>query len=304
MPDTVQGTTGTIIGAFGRRMKVVPGGTNESVNARVKGRQLQPVCGDVVRLEPLAGEAEWLITAIEPRRNELDRLSGRGSREILAANIDTVIVMAAAAPRPDWFVVDRYVVAAESMPAQAVIAFNKADIAARDRANAENLDAYRNAGYPVVVCSAASGAGIGDLMQAIGTNKAIIVGQSGVGKSSTINCLLSSDRLATGNLSRSSKEGRHTTVNSVMLALPGGGRIIDSPGVRDYAPYLESESDVAGGFREISSFGAGCRFANCRHLDEPDCAVKAALESRELFDRRYVSYRRLINSVRSRNSDR
>jgi ribosome biogenesis GTPase len=123
---------------------------------------------------------------------------------------------------------------------------------------------------------------------------AIIVGQSGVGKSSIINSLLGEESLRTAEISGKTREGRHTTVNSELLDLPEGGTVIDSPGVRDYAPALTNAGQVLRGFREIDEAGQNCRFANCRHLREPGCAVKAAVESGAISARRYESYRRLL----------
>ncbi len=121
----------------------------------------------------------------------------------------------------------------------------------------------------------------------------IVVGQSGVGKSSLINRLLQDDRQRVAAISNKRGEGRHTTVNSAMLQLPGGGAVIDSPGVRDYAPALRPD-EVVVGYREIAAAGRDCRFANCRHLREPGCAVKAAVETGSISKRRYDSYRHLL----------
>ena len=106
--------------------------------------------------------------------------------------------------------------------------------------------------------------------------------------------MLDSEIQPTGELSGKWHEGRHTTVNSVMLDLPGGGAVIDSPGVRDYAPAIEATTDVATGFVEIRGAAANCRFANCQHMAEPGCAVKAAVEAGQISERRYESYRRLV----------
>ena len=123
---------------------------------------------------------------------------------------------------------------------------------------------------------------------------AIVVGQSGVGKSSIINYLTGDAGQRVAEVSAGSGEGKHTTVNSAMLSLPDGGAVIDSPGVRDYAPAIELLEQVVTGFREIVTAGRDCRFANCRHLREPQCAVKAAVETGAISPRRYESYKRLF----------
>lgn len=261
-----------------------------TVDARIKGKKLRPVCGDRVIVEPIAGEIDWLITAILPRSNELKRPNMRGDVEVLAANIDLVIVVAAASPPADWYVVDRYLCAAESMDAAALLVFNKTDIASGD----EHFADYARIGYETLSCSATSKENIEEFDHQIGDRTAIMVGQSGVGKSSIINALLGDEAQRTATISGKTKEGRHTTVNSAMLETPGGGRVIDSPGVRDYAPALHDPSQVKSGYREISAASGDCRFADCRHLREPHCAVKSGVESGSISARRYESYRRLL----------
>ncbi len=282
----------TVIATYSRRMRIRLADGRE-VDARIKGKRLRPVCGDAVEAEAIDNEDDWLITAISERRNALTRPNLRGQVEVLAANLDYLVVVAAAEPKPDWFVVDRYLCAAELMGIDAGIVFNKIDIV--DEPPAEELDNYASIGYDVVACSAVTDAGIADVRQMLSNHRAIIVGQSGVGKSSIINALLGDEVQRTSGISDKSGEGRHTTVNSVMLGLPGGGAIIDSPGVRDYAPALESSTAAAVGFREIRDAAVGCRFANCRHLREPGCAVKEKTGSGHISGRRYASYKRIVN---------
>lgn len=260
------------------------------VSARIKGKKLKPVCGDQVIAEPIENESDWLITDIQPRRNALSRPNMRGKIEILAANIDLVIVVAAATPQADWFIVDRYLCAAENMRAEALVLFNKTDLAPADDEFAD----YARIGYDAMTCSANDGANIAQIGKHIGHRTAIMVGQSGVGKSSIINALTGNAVQRTASISEKTSEGRHTTVNSEMLEIPGGGKIIDSPGVRDYAPALTDSNQVLLGFREVEAAGQECRFANCRHLREPHCAVKSGVESGSISSRRYESYRRLF----------
>lgn len=286
-----------VIATFSRRMllRLESGGDQY---ARVKGKRLKPVCGDRVCCEPIDNEADLLITEILPRDNELTRPDSRGRPEVLAANLSCVAVVVSAVPEPDWFVTDRYLCAAELMGVTGAVVFNKIDLAPPDEQSRAVLNEYRNIGYAVFECSAKKQIDLGPVNDFLASHTAILVGQSGVGKSSMINRLLGEARLKTGEISDSRGEGKHTTVNSAMLFLPGGGSVIDSPGVRDYAPAIEQPESVVYGFREISIAGQHCRFANCRHLQEPGCAVKDAVEDGQISDRRYRSYRRLLNLTR------
>ncbi len=282
----------TVIATYSRRMRLALADGRE-VNARIKGKRIKPVCGDKVDVEPIENEKDWLITGIAERRNELSRPNMRGKVEVLAANLDYLVVVAAAEPRPDWFIVDRYLCAAELMGIDACVVFNKSDLGTSDVRY--ELDTYFDIGYDVVACSALTGEGIDNVRKLLATHCAIVVGQSGVGKSSIINRLIGDDVQKTSEVSDKSREGRHTTVNSAMISLPGGGVIIDSPGVRDYAPALESSTAAAQGFREIQDAAGECRFANCRHLREPGCAVKERCENGAISPRRYESYKRIVN---------
>lgn len=285
----------TVIATFSRRMRIRLDDRTEA-DARIKGKRLKPVCADRVVVEPMAEENDWLITGIDTRRNKLTRPNMRGKAEVLASNIDYLLAVAAPEPRADWFIIDRYLCAAELMEVDAGVIFNKVDLV--DQAPAAELDTYRDMGYDVVACSAETDIGIDAVAELLAARRSIIVGQSGVGKSSIINRLIGGDVQRTAEISGKWGEGRHTTVNSVMIDLPGGGAIIDSPGVRDYAPALDSDVLAAQGFREIRAAADECRFTNCRHLREPGCAVKARVESGDISPRRYESYKRIVNLTR------
>ena len=280
-----------VVATYSRRMQLLlPDGRR--VEARIKGKRLKPVCGDRVEAEPIADEPDWLITTIGERLNQLTRPNLRGKVEVLAANIDRLLVMAAPTPEPDWSIVDRYLCAAELIGTGAVVVFNKSDLTAGGAVD-EVLDDYARIGYPTVRCSARTNRNIDAVAGLLRDGVSIIVGQSGVGKSSLINRLREDDRQRVAAVSDKSGEGRHTTVNSAMLQLPGGGAVIDSPGVRDYAPALQAD-EVVLGYREIAASAQDCRFANCRHLREPGCAVKAAVDNGTISKRRYDSYRHLL----------
>lgn len=298
------GDTGLVTATFSRRMQVLLAGTAQYVDARIKGKTIRPVCGDTVVVEPIPNEDDWLITAVMPRRNELSRPDSRGRREVLAANIDLLVAMAAPEPRPDWYVVDRYLAAAENMGAKALVVFNKSDLEVTGELTNEVLADYVRSGYQVVRCSATVGHDIEQLRSHLQGNTSIVVGQSGVGKSSVINRLAGAAAQRTAALSGSSGEGRHTTVNSVLLPLPDGGDVIDSPGVRDYAPAIETPPEVIRGFREIQALGQECKFANCRHLREPGCAVKKGVDEGCISERRYESFKRMMTLARELSEKR
>jgi len=287
-------TSATVIATYSRRMRLrLENG--EIVNARIKGKRTKPVCGDFVQAEAIENESDWLIKSIDERRNELTRPNMRGQVEVLAANIDTLVVVASVSPIPDWYIVDRYLCAAELMGVDSMLVFNKIDLLAGHNIEIPELQEYRDIGVPVFECSAESGKGVREVRKALADQCAIVVGQSGVGKSSLINKFVDDSQQRTADISSKTGEGRHTTVNSVMIPLQGGGSVIDSPGVRDYAPALSESSDAALGFREIREAAQSCRFANCRHLREPGCAVKEAVEQDTISYRRYESFKRVVN---------
>ena len=290
----------TVIATYSRRMRLRLDNGDE-VDTRIKGKKLRPVCGDRVRAEALPDEDDWLITAIHERRNELARPNVRGDREVLAANVDLLVVVAAAMPKPDWYIVDRYLCAAELMRVEGAVVFNKIDIEPPD---GDALAVYRDLGYETLATSAETAESVDALSELLTGKTAIIVGQSGVGKSSLINLLSDQASQRVAEISDKHREGKHTTVNSVMITLPSGGNVIDSPGVRDFAPALSTPEEAITGFREVHETGENCRFANCRHLREPNCAVKDAVEDGSIDSRRYESYRRAVALTERLTKDR
>lgn len=281
--------TGRVVAAHGRRVVVADGGTVRH-DALIKGRRLRPVCGDrgCWRRQP---DDTVVVTRIQPRSTELVRPDSRGRPEVLAANVSQLAVVLAPRPAPDVFLVDRYLVAARLMGAAALLVANKADL---DGARAMDLAEFGAAGYRVQHVSAARRTGLAPLAAALAGHTSILVGQSGVGKSSLLNALVPGLDARTRALSGDGREGRHTTTSSALHPLPGGGELIDSPGVRDYAPPPVPPRELAHGFPEFDEPGRRCRFADCRHLAEPGCAVKDALASGTISTRRYESYQRLL----------
>ena len=283
-----------MVAAHGRRGELLDG-SGRRLPYLIRGRKLRVVCGDHVLIEPGAEAGTTLVTGVLERGNALVRAGEPGRPpDLLAANLSLLVVVAAPEPAPDWFVVDRFLCAAECMGAASVIVANKCDLGEPDAAV---LADYRSLGYPVIMTSSTAGTGLAALAEVFAGHTGVLVGQSGVGKTSLINALIPDADALTGRLIRKTGEGRHTTSASLMYELPGGGRLIDTPGVRDFVPDLESIASVATGFREIHASGRDCRFSNCRHLREPGCAVKAAVDAGRIAERRYASYKRLVNSL-------
>lgn len=279
-----------VIVAHGRLLRVRSDEGSESV-ARVARRELQVVCGDRVRCEHDARHDELRVVALEPRSGALYRSNARGGSELIAANLTLLVAVVAPLPVPDFYVVDRYLCAAQSAGIEACIVNNKMELDA-DPATVRELQALAAVGYPCLQASAASLLGLDALRTLLRGQTAVLVGQSGVGKSSLLRALVPASDAPVGALIRDD-EGRHTTTTTRLYELPGSGALIDSPGVRDFAPALDRMVAPALGFREIAALSAHCRFADCHHLREPQCAVRQALEDGALSARRYESYRRL-----------
>lgn len=265
------------------------------IRCRAPKRSLQPLVGDEVECEPGVGMGGGTITEVAPRLSVLCRTDARGRRELLAANLTRLVAVAAPSPAPDWTVVDHYLVAAELAGLSAAVVFNKSDLAAQPP---EQLECYRRAGYAVHRTSTRSGAGLAELAAGLEHERSVMVGQSGVGKSSLLNALLGDAVQKVGELTGKGAHGRHTTSGAVLHRLAGGGELIDSPGVRNFTPYIEHAGDLQHGFREFAPLLGRCRFDNCLHLTEPGCAVKAAVADGGICLSRHASYERLHALVR------
>jgi ribosome biogenesis GTPase len=284
--------TGRVIASHGRHV-VVEAPTGERIPCTVRGRRLQIVCGDEVEWQPDTMPGRGIVLERSPRRSALARTNSAGTAEILVANITQVVVLCAPQPTPDFFIVDRYLAAAELLGLKSAIVWNKCELSAADDPARTELQACVRAGYTVLECSTRTGAGMKSVQALLRDEISVLVGQSGVGKSSLANRLMPGLEAETAELSRATEEGRHATSVSTLHHLPGGGDLLDSPGVRDFAPAIELLGDPSRAFREITAVAPACRFSDCRHQREPGCAVQAAVAAGDLSARRYESYRRL-----------
>lgn len=270
------------------RVRLSAGG---EVLARAAGRDLQFVCGDEVMCGSDAQHSQWQIQQVLPRRSALYRTNARGRSELVAANLTVLVVVVAPRPEPDLFLVDRYLAAAACAGIGALLLANKAEQELPKGFRVE-LQALEATGCGTLYCSAHTGVGLNALRERLRNETVMLVGQSGVGKSSLLRELIPGCDALVGELLKS-EEGRHTTSAAHLYALPGGGALIDSPGVRDFAPAVDALDARNLGFSEIERHATRCRFADCQHLQEPQCAVLAAVASGAISARRYESYRRL-----------
>jgi ribosome biogenesis GTPase len=295
----VTSVSGTVVARY-KRHCLVADADGKRVNCQLERRRLNPVVGDTVQWQ-LQADMSGTLTSIAPRATELTRIDNRGRPEVIAANLSQLVIVLAPDPAPDWFLLDRYLAAAELAGFKAVIAFNKTDL--RGEPPGE-LDDYASLGYTSCRTSATNADGLDKLTRSMAGHRSVMIGQSGVGKSSLLNALLGDKLQAVGALSEKSGHGRHTTSTAVLYTLPGDGELIDSPGVRDYSPFIADPRDVASGFREFKPLLGTCRFQDCGHLVEPDCAIKAALSAGQIVARRYASYERLYALTETLQSER
>ena len=202
-------------------------------------------------------------------------------------------------PRPNSYLIDRYLVAAENLPATPVIVINKIDLLDEENEHVVNdiNTIYDTIGYRVVETSALRSTGLDELQAMLAGSTSILVGLSGVGKSSLVKDLLPDIDIRIGEISEASREGKHTTTVSTLYALPTGGYLIDSPGVRDFSPVNLDKEQIMNGFIELRPYRGMCKFANCSHTNEPGCAITEALEKGEINPRRVNSFRKMLTDA-------
>jgi len=269
---------------------------------RLKGmRCTNPVAvGDIVQVEDKGGDAP-VVGAIEPRKNYIIRRASNLSKEfqIIAANLDQAVLVATLTnPETSTTFIDRFLATAEAYQVPAVLCFNKVDLLDNEGMRhqlTELQTLYRNIGYTVILMSARTGDGAEALREQLSGKMSLLSGNSGVGKSSIINLMVPDAHVRVGDVSNTHHKGMHTTTFSVMLDLPGGGSIIDTPGVKAFGTIDFERAEVAHYFPEIFRISDNCRFNNCTHTHEPGCAVRDAVESGEIALSRYTSYLSILD---------
>ena len=269
---------------------------------------LEPAVGDRVEVDIRDGNGR--ITAVLPRSSQLSRRSAvpmptaRAHEQVIAANVDQVIpVIAAAEPPPKWNLLDRYLTAAEANDLPAVVCLTKVDLVTGaagglDERMQQAADLYRHIGYRVIPVSVVSGEGIAELAAVLQGHLSVLVGKSGVGKTSLLNALQPGLGGRVVQVSWLTGKGRHTTTGVQIFPLDFGGALIDTPGTREFGIWDLPPDELSDYFVEMRAYRVKCRFGlGCRHRDEPGCAVRQAVMEEKISPQRYASYLKLLDNM-------
>lgn len=279
-----------VVARYGSEIDVL-GPAGETRRAKLRRKLDDVVCGDRVTID---GNTAAVLDR-EPRRNQLSRRDGFNRLRTIAANIDQVWIVIAPKPEIPRLLIDRFLVAIHNLPAIAGVVVNKIDLAGSEGAPlpAPDLSHYAQMALPVLRVSAKIGIGLEGFRAAAAGGSNILVGPSGVGKSSLIQALLPGEQLRVGEVG-STGEGRHTTTTARWYATGDGAAWIDSPGVRDFSPEIQSVDQLTRGFPDLFEAAAECRFRNCTHRKEPGCRVREAVEQGRLPSARLEAWRELL----------
>ncbi len=304
-------TKGRIIQTTGSWYQVLLDG--KMLMARLKGKfkldeldTTNPIAvGDFVTLEKTVNN-EYIINEIHPRHNYIVRQSPRNKhqRHIIASNVDqALLIVTIAQPRTSLGFIDRFIAAAESFHIPVKIVLNKTDlIREKEQEQADYLKAvYNQLGYTVIEASTVTGQGIDVIRETLRDKTTLVAGHSGVGKSTIVNAINAELNLKTGKISEKWGKGMHTTTFATMFEIMPDSFIIDTPGIKEFMLLQVEPEEVSGYFTDIKQYAEGCQFNNCLHRNEPNCAVKEAVENAKIAPTRYENYLNIIDNIRDIN---
>jgi len=293
---------GRVISRFGQHADVEStAGTVHRCNIRRTIRSL--VTGDRVVWRPVKEnvQGKGIVDAVHERTSVLTRPDFYDGVKPIAANIDQIIIVSAILPELSLNIIDRYLVACETLEVEPLLVLNKTDLL--DEAGLafvnEQMDIYRKIGYRVLLVSSYQDEGLKPLEEALIDRTSIFAGQSGVGKSSLLNNLLGlkDDRILVNDVSDNSGLGQHTTTASRLYHFPGGGEVIDSPGVREFGLWHLEPEQITRGFIEFHDYLGHCKFRDCKHGSDPGCAIREAVERGDIAETRFDNYHRILESM-------
>lgn len=295
---------GLVLANHGKLIDVLLESSNQAVSCRPRQHLGSIVAGDLVRVSP-----QHSVTARTERRNQLQRPDARGQLKTVAANVDKVFVVIAREPAAHANLIDRYLVAIAISGMQAVLVLNKSDLLNESDSEIINLLAtYEGLGITVIRSSCETGTGFQQLRSEFAHGTGVLVGQSGVGKSSLVNSLLESKVAAVGALSQASgvelvkpnkAKGTHTTTTARLYKLPDGGALIDSPGIREFHLWHVPAEQVIAGFPDLAKLATECQFRDCSHQQEKGCRILQARRKDLRLQARWDSYQRIVQSLKS-----
>ncbi|GAA0858707.1 small ribosomal subunit biogenesis GTPase RsgA [Aliiglaciecola litoralis] len=299
---------GVVVGRFGKHANVqdTEGNITKCHIRRTIG---SVVCGDNVDFRPgvdATVTVNGVIDIVHDRQSVLTRPDFYDGVKPIAANIDQIIIVSSVIPALSLNIIDRYLVAAEDVQIQPVLLLNKVELLdQQERVEVEKqLQIYRDIGYQVLLTSCVTAEGIKQIEDVLKDKTSVFVGQSGVGKSSIINQLLPDADEAIGDVSDNSGLGQHTTTAAKLLHFPAGGDLIDSPGVREFALWHLPVEKVTSGFIEFRDYLGGCKFRDCKHLDDPGCLIREAAEEGKISMQRYQSYHKILAGMEDNRPNR
>ncbi len=281
----------TVIAGYGRQClaRLEDG---ELLRCQVRGRQLQPVCGDRVQLARSSAD-QGIIEAIAPRTNEFSR-AVHYRRKVLAANFSQVVILVACEPSFSDELICRMLIVAEHASLPTVIVLNKVDLVDQRARALAMLSPFRGMGYPLL--ELAGRIDVDPLRPYLSGQRSLFTGQSGMGKSTLVNALVPDAEVKIREISAFLDAGKQTTTGSRLYPVAQGTEIIDSPGLAEFGLAGMDYLHISAGFREFSAYHGKCRFQNCRHMNEPGCAIRAAGDSGAIHPRRLLLYQRIVES--------